>query len=89
MGNNERNQIKLDILTTLRTLMVERFLEIATYSTDILAQRNRACKKVDKFLKEAEEIRLFTNSALMELCFVGTKNPPQMRKDWSAWEPRI
>ena len=86
--NNERNQIKLDILTTLRTLMVERFREMATYSS-VSAQRNRAYKKIDNFLKEAEEIRLFINSALLELCFVGTKKPPQMKKDWTAWDPKI
>ncbi len=94
---NERNQIKLDILTTLRTLMIERFRNLSTYqnyripirsNSDSNKQRKILLKKFDEFMIEAEEIRIFTNEALMELCDVGTKNPPQMTKKW-VWKPAI
>nr|QBK85624.1 MAG: E3 ubiquitin-protein ligase [Marseillevirus LCMAC101] len=85
---NERNQIKLDVLTTLRTLMIERFRDLATYTNVNMPRRKIVAKKFKKFLLEAEEIRLFTNEALTELCSVGTKNPPQMTKYWD-WSPKI
>lgn len=82
---NERNQIKLDVLTTLRTLMVERFRDLAESGYANLPKQRIAM--FDKFFAEAEEIRLFTNKAFMELKLVGTQKPPQLGSTWE-WDPK-
>ena len=77
---NARIRANADILTTLRTLGVERFRNLV----ESLNTSTQHAKIIKEFMAEMEEIRLFINKAFRdELPVLGTKCPTQVRGDWT------
>lgn len=80
---NARRKANSDILTTFRTLGIERFRNFYEEIQANQTARNVA-KKFHSFMTDMEEIRKFINKAFQdELVSLGTKIPIAIEGDWS------
>lgn len=86
---NERKRANNEILTTLRTLAIERFRDLAQTLQELPSENFSKCNRVvEKFIKEMGKIRNFINKAFMEeLPPLGTKKPLQIVSCW-MWSDR-
>jgi hypothetical protein len=77
---NERKNANLQILTTFRTLAVERFRNLSEKYDDYAIIPN---KVIRVFVKEMDNIRIFINKAFIdELIPLGNRKPYQINSNW-------
>jgi hypothetical protein len=80
---NARRKANADILTTFRTLGIERFRNFYEEINENKS-RNNVEKQYKTFMADMEEIRQFINKAFQdELVSLGTKKPISIEEDWS------
>jgi hypothetical protein len=85
---HERENTLRDILTTCRTLCVERFRNLAMkVQEDVRQNRRQSLRTVpgvyNEFLEDIEKIRVFVNETIQkELIPLGTRKPSLISDDW-------
>ena len=92
--HNARKEENHHILSTLQTLAIERFRDLAQPCREILSRRDLCGEGkyeaygvvVEKFLNEMTKIRHFINNAFKEeLPPLGTPHPSIILSTWRAW----
>jgi hypothetical protein len=80
---NARRKANADILTTFRTLGIERFRNFYEEINEIKTAKN-ITKQFKSFMTDMEEIRKFINKAFQdELVSLGTKTPIAIEENWT------
>lgn len=79
---NARRKANADILTTFRTLGIERFRNFYEEINENKTEKN-IIKRYNSFIEDMEEIRKFINKAFEdELVSLGTKKPIAVDENW-------